>query len=91
MVDGSNPMYSYILSGIAFFILLIACINFVNLTIARWYFTNKWLENYPYRVNLSWWIFTLAGIMVILIAMITVSFQAFKAAISNPVKNLRTE
>jgi putative ABC transport system permease protein len=51
----------------------------------------KWLQNYPYRVNLEWWVFALAGMSAISIAILTVSFQAIKAAMSNPVKNLRTE
>jgi ABC-type antimicrobial peptide transport system permease subunit len=52
---------------------------------------NKWLENYPYRISLSWWLFASAGVLVILIALMTVSFQAIKAAIANPVNSLRTE
>ena len=56
-----------------------------------WLATGKWLENYPYRIDLSWWMFASAVILVILIALITVSFQAIKAAIANPVKSLRTE
>ncbi|MDB5223548.1 MAG: FtsX-like permease family protein, partial [Chitinophagaceae bacterium] len=51
----------------------------------------KWLQSFPYRINISWWIFGLAGALVIVIALITVSFQALKAAIANPVKSLRTE
>ena len=51
----------------------------------------KWLENFPYRITLSWWLFASAAILVILIALFTVSFQAIKAAIANPVKSLRTE
>jgi len=58
---------------------------------AAWYAANKWLENYPYRIPLGWGLFASAGILVILIALITVSFQAIKAAIANPVKSLRTE
>ena len=56
-----------------------------------WIAANKWLQNYPYRITLSWWLFASAGILVILIALLTVSFQAIKAAIANPVKSLRTE
>ena len=56
-----------------------------------WFFMNKWLKDYDYRVNISWWIFFAAGSLAILIALITVSFQAIKAAIANPVKSLRTE
>jgi len=56
-----------------------------------WYTMNKWLEGFAYRINISWWVFAIAGITAILIAFITVSFQAIKAAIANPVKSLRTE
>jgi putative ABC transport system permease protein len=58
---------------------------------AAWLVAGKWLENYPYRIALSWWIFALAGILVILIALATVSFQAIKAAVANPADSLRTE
>jgi len=67
---------------------------FLSLCIAipvAWLAANKWLENYPNRITLSWWLFASAGVLVILIALITVSFQAIKAAIANPVKSLRTE
>ena len=52
---------------------------------------NKWLQNYPYRIAISWWQFALAGILVMLIALFTVSYQSIKAALANPVKSLRTE
>jgi putative ABC transport system permease protein len=52
---------------------------------------NKWLANYPYRITLSWVLFAAAGLLVILIALTTVSFQAVRAAIANPAKSLRTE
>jgi ABC-type antimicrobial peptide transport system permease subunit len=51
----------------------------------------NWLQNYQYRIEISWWIFLIAGTAAILIALITVSFQAIKAAIANPVESLRTE
>jgi ABC-type antimicrobial peptide transport system permease subunit len=56
-----------------------------------WWAMNKWLANYEYRVNVEWWVFALAGFLSILIALATVSFQAIKAAIANPIKSLRTE
>ena len=56
-----------------------------------YYFLNKWLQDFAYRIDISWWIFVLAGISALLIAVLAVSFQAIKAAVSNPVKNLRTE
>jgi putative ABC transport system permease protein len=52
---------------------------------------NKWLQNYEYRITLSWWILALAGFITIAIALITVSYQAVKAALANPVKSLRSE
>ena len=67
---------------------------FISLFIAipgAWLAANKWLENYPYRITLSWWLFASAGLLVILIALLTVSFQAIKAAVANPIKSLRTE
>jgi putative ABC transport system permease protein len=56
-----------------------------------WIASSKWLQNYPYRISLSGWLFAPACILVIMIAFITVSFQAIKAAMANPVENLRTE
>jgi len=51
----------------------------------------KWLQDFEYRVSMGWWIFIISGIIAILIALFTISFQAIRAAISNPVKSLRTE
>lgn len=56
-----------------------------------WMASNKWLQNYPYRISLHWWLFAMAAIIVTIISLFTVSFQAVRAAISNPVKGLRTE
>ena len=56
-----------------------------------WWAMDKWLQDYVYRVNLSWWIFAAAGLLVIVIALLTVSFQSIQAAIRNPVKTLRSE
>jgi len=67
---------------------------FVSLVISMplaWMATNMWLQHYPYRVIISWWLFASAGLLVISIALITISFQSIKAAIANPVKSLRTE
>lgn len=55
------------------------------------YLMHKWLEDFAYRTGLSWWVFILSGVLAVLIALATVSFQAIKAAIANPVKSLRTE
>lgn len=71
--------------------LKLVIISFVIAAPAAWYFMNKWLEDFAFRVNISWWIFAAAGIIALLIAFITVSFRAIKAAVANPVKSLRTE
>ena len=72
------------------FIILVT-IGFLIASPIAWYFMDKWLQDYVYRVNISWWIFLVAGISAVIIALITVSFQAIKAAIANPVKSLRSE
>ncbi len=56
-----------------------------------WWFMNKWLQNFAYRTTFSWWIFITAALFTVLLALITVSFQAIKAAMANPVKSLRSE
>jgi putative ABC transport system permease protein len=66
----------------------------ISLVIASpiaWYFMNKWLENFAYKIPVSWWTFVLTGLIAVCIAFITVSFQAIKAAMANPVKSLRAE
>jgi len=56
-----------------------------------WWAMNKWLQDFAYRTTISWWIFVAAALAAIAIALITVSFQAIKAALMNPIKSLRTE
>ncbi|MDB5087896.1 MAG: hypothetical protein JWR09_1890 [Mucilaginibacter sp.] len=56
-----------------------------------WLAMNKWLQDYAYRINISWWIFLATGMLALLIALATISFQAIKAAMANPVKSLRVE
>jgi putative ABC transport system permease protein len=56
-----------------------------------WYFMNKWLQDFAYRITISWWMFAVAGLLAVLVAVMTISFQAIKAAVANPVKSLRTE
>ena len=56
-----------------------------------WFVIYKWLQDYAYRIPISWWIFILAGAAACLIAIVTISFQAIKAAVANPVKSLRSE
>jgi putative ABC transport system permease protein len=52
---------------------------------------NKWLEEFAYRISIRWWMFAAAGLLAVFIALATISFQAIKAAMANPVKSLRTE
>jgi putative ABC transport system permease protein len=52
---------------------------------------NKWLQSFAYRINISWWIFLIAGMAAIMIALITISFQAIKASLADPVESLRSE
>ena len=56
-----------------------------------WWSMYTWLQGYPYHINIEWWVFTLAGALSIIVALVTVSYQSIKAAIANPVKSLRTE
>jgi putative ABC transport system permease protein len=66
-------------------------ISIIIATPIPWWTMNKWLQSFSYRVTISWWMFVLAGVIAIMIALLTVSFQAIKAAIANPVKSLRSE
>jgi len=72
------------------FILLILIAFFIATPLA-WYFMNKWLQDYVYRIDISWWLFAAGGLVAIVIALATISFQAINAAIADPIKSLRTE
>ncbi len=72
------------------FIKLVLIASVIAFPVA-WWVMNKWLQDFAYRVDIGWWVFVLAGVIALLIAFITVSFQAGKAAVANPVKSLRTE
>ncbi len=72
------------------FVKLVCIAILIAFPIARWTI-NKWLEDFAYRININWWMFALSGLLILAIALITVSFQAIKAAVANPVKSLRTE
>ena len=78
----------YILSTDFLKLILVSLIISIPLV---WMAANKSLQNYPYRITLSWSLFASGAVLVILIALITISFQSIKAAITNPVKSLRTE
>jgi putative ABC transport system permease protein len=71
--------------------LKLVIISFLIASPIAWFAMNKWLQGYTYKIPISWWIFLVAGITAILIALITVSFQAIKTAIANPVESLRME
>lgn len=66
-------------------------IAFVIATPIAWFVMNKWLENFAYKTSLSWWIFAVAGVLALGIALLTVSWQSWKAAARNPIEALRYE
>ncbi|HET6994154.1 MAG TPA: FtsX-like permease family protein, partial [Chitinophagaceae bacterium] len=72
------------------FLILVGIASLMAFPIA-WFAMNSWLKDFAYRINIQWWVFIAAGIIAALIAFATVSFQAIKAAVANPVKSLRTE
>jgi len=73
--------------------LKLVLISFVFATVIAWLCANQWLQAFAlaYRIPLSWWMFALAGLIAVLIAIFTISFQVIKAALTNPVKSLKTE
>jgi putative ABC transport system permease protein len=71
--------------------LKLVCVAIIVASPVAYYLMDRWLQDFAYRVNISWWIFVAAGTMALLIALLTVSLQAMKAAIANPVTSLRTE
>jgi putative ABC transport system permease protein len=71
--------------------LLLVIISLLIASPIAWFAMNKWLQDYAYRNPIQWWVFALAGIAALLVAFITISFQAIKAAFANPVKSLRSE
>ena len=72
------------------FVLLVIIALFLAVPVA-WIFINKWLQDFAYRINIAWWVFIVAGGVAALVTLVTISFQAIKAAMANPVKSLRTE
>jgi len=64
--------------------------NFISWPIA-YFAMDKWLQNFAYRINIGWWVFGLAAILVLTIALLSVSYQSIRAALANPVKSLRYE
>ncbi len=88
VLGASTRSVIYILSKDFLMLVLIAFVLAVPVT---WWIMHKWLEDFAYRINIGWWVFIVAGLLSVLIALVTISFQAIKAAIANPVKSLRTE
>jgi putative ABC transport system permease protein len=72
------------------FLQLVLISFFIAVPLA-WYFMYDWLKDFAYRININWWVFVAAGFVAVLIALFTISFQAIRAAVANPVKSLRTE
>ncbi|BAU54497.1 ABC transporter permease [Mucilaginibacter gotjawali] len=71
--------------------LILVVISLIIATPVAWFAMYKWLQDYAYRITIQWWVFAIAGVTAITIAFITMSFQAIKAALANPVKSLRSE
>jgi putative ABC transport system permease protein len=71
--------------------LLLVLLSFLIAAPVAWFFMSRWLQDFVYRIDLSWWIFALAGVLALVIAFATVSMQSIRAAVANPVKSLRTE
>jgi len=88
VLGASVPVIIRLLAGDFIKLVFIAI---VIATPVAWYLMNKWLQDFAYKTNIGWIVFAFAGITAITIALITISFQAVKAAIANPVKSLRTE
>jgi ABC-type antimicrobial peptide transport system permease subunit len=72
------------------FVVLVVVSCFIATPLA-WHFLEQWIQQYQYRTTINWWIFALVGIGALLITLFTVSYQAIKAAMINPVRSLRRE
>ena len=72
------------------FAVLVIVASFISFPIA-WWALNKWLQDFAYRISIEWWVFIVAAVAALFIALLTVSYQAIRAALANPVKSLRTE
>jgi putative ABC transport system permease protein len=69
----------------------LVALAFIIATPIAWYFLSRWLQDFPYRIAISWWIFPLAGLTALAIALGTISVLTVQASLANPVKSLRTE
>ncbi len=88
-VLGANVSSIVALLSKEFLLLVAIAVPFAFL--GAWYAMHKWLQDFAYRIDIQWWVFLFAAVAALLIALATVSFQAIKAALANPVKSLRTE
>ena len=92
---GVRKVLGATVTGITFLIskdfLRLVLIAFLIATPVAWWSMETWLKNYSYRVNIQWWVFVLAGGISFIIALVTISYQAIRAAVANPVKSLRSE
>ncbi len=88
-VLGASPFTLFSLLSKEFIMLVLVAM--IIASPLAWYFSQQWLQDFAYRTNLSWWVFVIAGASAILIALVTVSFQAINTATANPVKSMRTE
>ena len=82
---------SGIVSLLSFDFIVLVIVALLIASPLAWWLMNIWLQNFAYRIDMQWWVFLLAGVISVLIAFITISFQAIKAAVANPVKSLRSE
>jgi putative ABC transport system permease protein len=80
-----------IVSSLSAGFLLMVLLSIIIATPIAWWIMNKWLEDFDYRINIGWWMFAVVGTIALVIAFATISIQAIKAAIANPVKSLRNE
>jgi len=71
--------------------LTLLLVAFIIASPVAWWVMHNWLQDFSYRIGISWWMFILSGGIAFIIALVTVSFEAIKAAVANPVKSLRTE
>ncbi|WP_310587626.1 ABC transporter permease [Dyadobacter fanqingshengii] len=72
------------------FMILVGISIFIAIPTA-WYIMNLWLSDFSYRIGIQWWVFALSGILAIIVSLLTVSYQAIKAALLDPIKSLRSE
>ena len=87
----SGASTSSIIALLSLDFIKLVCLAIVIASPIAWLLIEKWLTNFAYQINISWWVFALAGLLSILIAFMSISFQTIKAALMNPVKSLRTE